>query len=181
MRAKTLLAAAGFPDGLDLTLDHASSSPRAEIVQALQAQMREANIRLTLIAGEGRQVLTKIRARQHQLRIMLWGSDYFDPHSNAQTFCENTDNSDTSKNRTTAWQTHWSDPALTSAVQSAVHEPDPAKRISIYQQMQHDLQQRGPFAIMLQEVGTVVMRKPAAGLEQGPLSDRTVYAKMTKG
>jgi hypothetical protein len=50
----------------------------------------------------------------------------------------------------------------------------------MYEHMQRELQQRGPFAIMLQEVGTVVMRKPATGLVQGPLSDRTVYARMSK-
>lgn len=180
-RARALLAEAGYPDGLDLTFDHASSSPRAEIAQALQAQFRQAGIRLTLQAGEGRQVLTKIRARQHQLAVLLWGSDYFDPHSNAQTFCENTDNSDASKNRTTAWQQHWADAELTAQTQAAVREQDGARRVALYQEMQRALQERGPFAIVLQEVGTVVMRKPAAGLAQGPLSDRTVYAKMTKG
>jgi peptide/nickel transport system substrate-binding protein len=179
-KAKDLLAKAGYPDGLDLTFDHASSSPRAEIAQALQAQFRQAGIRLTLQAGEGRQVLTKIRARQHQLAISLWGSDYFDPHSNAQTFCENTDNSDASTNRTSAWQQGWQDQELTAQAQAAVKEEDAAKRVAIYQQMQRALQQRGPFAIMLQEVGTVVMRKPAQGLVQGPLSDRTVYARMSK-
>ena len=39
---------------------------------------------------------------------------------------------------------------------------------------------QGPFAIMLQEVGTVVMRKPTAGLVQGPISDRTNYSRLTK-
>lgn len=180
-KAKALLAEAGYPNGLELTFDHASSSPRAEIAQALQAQMAQVGIKLTLMAGEGRQVLTKIRARQHQLAILLWGSDYFDPHSNAQTFCENTDDSDTSKNRTTAWQAHWADKGLTEATAAAVREQDPAKRVAMYQQMQRDLQERGPFAIMLQEVGTIVMRKPAAGLVQGPLSDRTEYSKITKG
>jgi peptide/nickel transport system substrate-binding protein len=180
-KAKALLAQAGYPDGLDLTFDHASSSPRGEIAQALQAQLRQAGIRLTLQAGEGRQVLTKIRARQHELAISLWGSDYFDPHSNAQTFCENTDNSDDSRNRTSAWQQSWQDKELTAQAQAAVREEDAAKRVQMYQQMQRELQERGPFAIMLQEVGTVVMRKPAQGLVQGPLSDRTVYARMTKG
>jgi peptide/nickel transport system substrate-binding protein len=179
-RAKALLVEAGYADGLELTFDHASSSPRAEIAQALQAQFREVGIKLTLLAGEGRQVLTKIRARQHQLGILLWGSDYFDPHSNAQTFCENTDNSDASKNRTTAWQTHWQDEKMTAQAQAAVREEDANKRVAMYREMQRDLQQRGPFAIMLQEVGTVVMRKPASGLVQGPLSDRTVYARMAK-
>jgi peptide/nickel transport system substrate-binding protein len=179
-KARDLLAKAGYPDGLDLTLDHASSSPRAEIAQALQAQFKQAGIRLNLIAGEGRQVLTKIRARQHQLAISLWGSDYFDPHSNAQTFCENTDNADDSKNRTSAWQQSWQDKELTAEAQAAVREEDAGKRVQMYEHMQRELQQRGPFAIMLQEVGTVVMRKPATGLVQGPLSDRTVYARMSK-
>lgn len=180
-RAKALLAKAGYADGLDLTLDHASSSPRAEIAQALQAQFKQVGIRLTLNAGEGRQILTRIRARQHQLGILLWGSDYFDPHSNAQTFCENDDNSDASLNRTTAWQTAWEDADLTARTKAAVREEDGAKRVAMYEAMQRDLMARGPFAIMLQEVGTVVMRKPTAGLVQGPISDRTSYSKMTKG
>ena len=179
-KARALLAEAGYPDGLEFTFDHSSSSPRAEIAQALQAQFLQAGIKLTLIAGEGRQVLTKIRARQHQLAILLWGADYFDPHSNAQTFCENTDDTDTSKNRTTAWQSHWKDRELTEQTQAAVRENDSAKRVALYQTMQRELQERGPFAIMLQEVGTIVMRKPAAGLVQGPLSDRTQYARIGK-
>ena len=179
-KARALLAAAGYPDGIELTFDHASSSPRAEIAQALQAQFREAGIKLTLMAGEGRQVLTRIRARQHQMAISLWGSDYFDPHSNAQTFCENTDNSDTSLNRTSAWQQSWADADLTAGTQAAVREADAAKRVAMYESMQRDLMARGPFAIMLQEIGTVVMRKPTAGLVQGPLSDRTAYIKVTK-
>jgi peptide/nickel transport system substrate-binding protein len=179
-KAKALLAEAGYPDGLELTFDHASSSPRAEIAQALQAQLGLVGIKLTLLAGEGRQVLTRIRARQHQLAISLWGADYFDPNSNAQTFCENTDNSDTSKNRTTAWMCDWRDKELTDESLAAVRELDPAKRVAMYQDMQRKLQERGPFAIMLQEVGSVVMRKPTAGLTQGALSDRTVYKNMTK-
>ena len=180
-KAKQLLAQAGYPDGLELTLDHASSSPRTEIAQALQAQFRQVGIKLTLQAGEGRQVLTKIRARQHQLGILLWGSDYMDPHSNAQTFCENTDNTDSSLNRTTAWQTAWQDADLNAAVKAALREEDSAKRVQDYVSMQRDLMQRGPFAIMLQEVGTVVMRKPTAGLVQGPISDRTNYSRLAKG
>ncbi len=179
-RAKALLAEAGYPDGIDLTFDHASSSPRQEIAQALQAQMKEAGIRLTLIAGEGRQVLTKIRARQHQLAISLWGSDYFDPHSNAQTFCVNDDNSDASTNRTTAWNQAWADPELSGRANAAVKETDAAARIKQYESLQRDVMARGPYAIMLQEVGIAALRKPTAGLRLGPISDRTVYADLHK-
>ena len=180
-RARALLAEAGFPNGLDLTFDHASSSPRAEIAQALQAQMREAGIRLTLLAGEGRQVLTKVRARQHQLAISLWGSDYMDPHSNAQTFCVNDDNSDASRNRTSAWINTWVDPDISARAMAAVKEPDAAKRVAQYEQLQRDVMARGPFAIMLQEIAVAALRHPAAGLQLGPISDRTLYAPIRKG
>ncbi len=180
-RARALLAEAGYPDGIDLAFDHASSSPRIEIAQALQAQMKEAGIRLTLLAGEGRQVLTKIRARQHQLAISLWGSDYFDPHSNAQTFCVNEDNSDASTNRTTAWNQAWADPELSARALAAVKEEDGARRIALYEALQRDVMTRGPYAIMLQETGVAVMRRPTSGLRLGPLSDRTVYAPIAKG
>ncbi len=180
-RARALLAGAGFPEGIDLTFDHASSSPRAEIAQALQAQMREAGIRLTLQAGEGRQVLTKVRARQYQLAISLWGSDYLDPHSNAQTFCVNEDNSDASTNRTSAWNCAWADADLTARALAAVKEADAGKRIAEYQAMQRDLMARGPFAIMLQEIGIAALRRPLSGFRQGPLADRTSYAPIAKG
>lgn len=180
-RAQALLAGAGFPDGIDLTFDHASSSPRAEIAQALQAQMREAGIRLTLQAGEGRQVLTKVRARQYQLAISLWGSDYLDPHSNAQTFCVNEDNSDASTNRTTAWNCAWADADLTARALAAVKEVDAARRVAEYEAMQRDVMARGPYAIMLQEIAISVLRRPLAGFRQGPLSDRTPYAPIAKG
>ena len=85
-----------------------------------------------------------------------------------------------SKNRTSAWQQSSQDKELTAEAQVAVREEDAAKRVQMYQRMQQVLRERGPFAIMLQEVGAVVMRKPAAGLVQGPLSDRTVYARMSK-
>ena len=179
--ARALLAEAGFGQGLDLTFDHASSSPRAEIAQALQAQMREAGIRLQLIAGEGRQVLTKVRARQHQLAISLWGSDYMDPHSNAQTFCVNDDNADTSRNRTSAWVNTWADPDISARAMAAVREADAARRVAAYEQLQRDVMARSPFAIMLQEVAVAALRRPATGLQLGPISDRTPYAPISKG
>ncbi len=180
-RARALLAEAGYADGLDLTFDHAASSPRIEIAQALQAQMGAVGIRLTLLAGEGRQILTKIRARQHQLAISLWGSDYFDPHSNAQAFCVNEDNSDASTNRTTAWNQSWADPDLTVRALAAVKETDAEARVALYEALQRDVMTRGPYAIMLQETSVAALRRPTAGLRLGPLSDRTVYAPISKG
>ena len=178
-RARSLLSAAGLGQGL--ALDHASSSPRAEIVQALQAQMGAAGIRLTLLAGEGRQVLTKMRARQHELAISLWGSDYMDPHSNAQTFCVNDDNGDGSRNRMNAWMDGWADADIGARAMAAVREADAGRRVALYEALQRDVMTRGPYAILLQETAVVAMRSPTRGMAVGPISDRTGHAGMGKG
>ena len=56
--------------------------------------MAQAGIKLEIIPGDGKQTLTKYRARQHDIYIGKWGPDYQDPNSNADTFATNADNSD---------------------------------------------------------------------------------------
>ena len=98
-RAKELMAKAGAADGFDITLDHQSNAPFGDVAQALQADLGAIGIRVKLIAAEFRQVITKTRARQHELAMLRWGSDYMDPHSNAETFCMNPDNTEAATNR----------------------------------------------------------------------------------
>ena len=80
--------------GFTVTLDHQSAPPFSDVAQAVQADLAAIGIKVQLIAGEFRQVITKTRARQHQMAMLRWGSDYLDPNSNAQTFCINEDNGD---------------------------------------------------------------------------------------
>ena len=112
--------------------------------------------------------------------MVRWGSDYMDPHSNAQTFCMNLDNSDNAKERTLAWRSAWQDDDLTKRAAANVKEQDADKRVREYERMQRDFEERSPFAIMLQQIEVAACRKGVSGLEIGPLSDRTVYAHITK-
>ena len=52
----------------------ASVAPFADWAQAIQANLAEIGVKVTLIAGESRQVITKTRARQHQIAMVRWGS-----------------------------------------------------------------------------------------------------------
>ena len=101
-KAKALLAEAGLASGFEVAMDHSSASPHGDIAQAVQADLGQVGIRVRLLAAEGRQVITKTRARQHQLALLTWGSDYFDPEANAGTFCVNTDNRPEARDRTLA-------------------------------------------------------------------------------
>ena len=58
---------------------------------AIQHDLARFGIKAQLLAGETKQVTTKMRARQHQMTLMIWFPDYLDPNSNAQAFNANPD------------------------------------------------------------------------------------------
>ena len=179
-KAKALLAEAGLPNGFEVTLDHSSVQPIPDIAQAIQANLAAIGIKVTLLAGEQRQVITKYRARQHQLTLLSWGSDYFDPHSNAETFSMNQDNADDARNKTLSWRNAWKDDDLTARTLAAVKEADTKTREAMYVAIQRDHHARSPFVIMLQNTEKAVMRKAVAGFALAPVYARTLYAGISK-
>ncbi|MDP1363238.1 ABC transporter substrate-binding protein, partial [Klebsiella variicola] len=82
-------------------------------------------IRVQLQAAENRQVLTKMRAREHQMALSAWGSDYVDPHANADVFNINLDNSDNAKTKPFLWRSSWQDAEMTKKAEEARDEKDP--------------------------------------------------------
>src|SRR5581483_2859168 len=137
-KAKALLAKAGLTDGFTVTMDVRNISPYTDIAQAVQATWALAGVKLTLIPGDGKQTLTKYRARNHDIYIGQWGADYQDPHSNAQAFAMNPDNGDNAKQKTLAWRNAWDIPDMTKAVEAASREKDTGKRKSVYETIQRE-------------------------------------------
>jgi peptide/nickel transport system substrate-binding protein len=179
-KAKQLLAEAGLANGFSVTMDYFSNSPNSEIAQAIQADLAAIGIKVQLLPGERKQVITKTRARQHQLAMLTWGTDYFDPNSNAQAWCENPDDSDQSKLKILGWRSHFADKELTAASQAAVRELDPKKRIELYQAMQRKFADRAPFAMLLQQNAVAVLGKGVSGFKVGAMPDYTHYASIRK-
>ncbi len=178
--AKALLEKAGLANGFEVSFDYASAAPNSDIAQAIQANLAEIGIRLRMLPGEMRAVITKTRARTHDIAMVRWGSDYFDPHSNAEAFSINTDNSDNARNRTLAWRASWDIPELSARTLAALKETDAAKRAEMYVQLQKDHQQQSPFVIMLQEIEIAVSRAGVRGFDMGPMNDRHFYKAITK-
>ena len=179
-KAKALMAEAGLAGGFELTLDHYNGQPSADIVQAIQANLAEIGIKVTLQAGEQRQVITRYRARQHQAAVLSWGIDYFDPNTNAETFCVNIDNADTARNKTLAWRNSWQDADLSNRAIAAIKETDAKVREQMYASMQRDHHQRSPFALLLQSTEWAVMRKNVEGFVLAPLGIRMIFDKVAK-
>jgi peptide/nickel transport system substrate-binding protein len=179
-KAKALLAEAGYPDGFAITMDYISVAPYGDIAQAIQADLAAIGIKVTLLAGEQKQVITKTRARTHQLAILVWGTDYFDPNSNSQAWCENPDDSDNSKVKILAWRSHYVDKQLNDMSLAAAHELDGAKRIKMYEDMQVIFANRAPFAMILQKIASAALGKGVTGFTIGALPDFTKFSDIKK-
>jgi len=179
-KAKQLLAEAGLSSGFSVTMDYYPSAPYGDIAQAIQADLAAVGIKVQLLPGERKEVITKTRARQHQLSMLNWGTDYFDPNSIAQAWCENPDDGDQSKLKILAWRSHFVDKELTGQSQAAVRELDPAKRIALYQHMQRQFMDRAPFAMLLQQNAVAVLGKGVSGFNVGPMPDYTHYSAIQK-
>ncbi len=179
-RAKALLAEAGHPDGFEISLDHFSGAPLGDIAQAIQSDLAAIGIKVNLLGGEMRAIITKTRARTHEMAMLRWGSDYFDPNSNAQAFCENTDNSDGATIKPLTWRLSWQDKEISDLSQAAVRELDGDKRIAMYQQLQRLHRERAPFVVLLQEIEVPTARRGVSGLRVGPTSESTRLFTVTK-
>ncbi len=176
-KAKELLAKAGLPDGFKVTMDTRNSPDITGMAQAIQQTMAQAGIQIELIPGDGKQTLTKYRARNHDIYIGVWGPDYQDPNSNAQGFVSNPDNGDNASTKTLAWRNAWDIPDLTKETDAALLEADPAKRAAMYEDLQQKALDTSPFVIMFQQVEAFGIRKNVDGVIIGPsFNDNGFYA-----
>ncbi|MFC3163893.1 ABC transporter substrate-binding protein [Ciceribacter thiooxidans] len=179
-KAKELLAKAGVPDGFTVTMDVRNTQPVTGIAENVQQTLAQAGIKLEIIPGDGKQTLTKYRARQHDIYIGQWGSDYFDPNSNAETFTYNPDNSDEGKNKTLAWRNAWDPKDLSEKTQAALLEKDSAKRAAVYEELQKEVLARGPFVMLFQQIEVAGYSDKLKGFKLGPSFDTNFVYKISK-
>lgn len=179
-KAKALLKEVGLENGFTITMDTRSAEPTQSMALAVQASFALAGIKLEIIPGDGKQTLTKYRARKHDIYIGRWGPDYMDPHTNADTFARNPDNSDDAKSKPLAWRNAWAIPEMTKLADAAVLERDPKKRAEMYIDLQRQHQQVSPFVIMFQNIEIFGKRSNVEGFILGPSFDSNFYYKVTK-
>ena len=179
-KAKALLKEAGLEDGFTITMDVRNTEPTSTMALEIQATFAMAGIKLEIIPGDGKQTLTKYRARNHEIYIGRWGPDYMDPHTNAETFAINTDNSDDAKSKPLAWRDAWDMPEMTKKTESAVFEKDTKKRAQMYIDLQREHQQISPFVIMFQNIEIMGKRTNLEGFILGPSFDSNFYHNVTK-
>ena len=179
-KAKELLAKAGLPNGFSITMDVRSIEPDTGVATAIQQTLGQAGIKVEIIPGDGKQKLTKYRARNHDIYFGNWGPDYWDPHSNADTFTTNDDNSDTSSNKTLVWRNTWTTPELEKLAKAALFEGDAAKRGAMYQDIQKKFLEASPFIILYQQTEVAGYRKDVKDFKLGPSFDNNFVWPISK-
>ncbi len=179
-KAKALLKEAGLENGFSVTMDTRNNEPTTSMALSIQSTFAQAGIKLEIIPGEGKQTLTKYRARNHDIYIGRWGPDYMDPHTNADTFARNPDNSDDAKSKPLAWRNAWDIPEMTKKADAAVLEKDTKKRAEMYLELQREHQQVSPFVIMFQDIEILAERANVEGFILGPSFDSNFYQFTTK-
>lgn len=179
-KAKELLAKAGLPDGFSVTMDVRTGQPTTGMAESIQQTLGQAGIKLEIIPGDGKQTLTKYRARNHDIYIGQWGQDYFDPNSNAQTFASNPDNSDAGKSHTLAWRNAWDIPDLTKETEAALLEKDAGKRADMYKDLEKKILDTSPFVVIHQQLEVAGLRKNLKGFALGPSFDSNFVGPVSK-
>ena len=179
-KARMLLAKAGLAGGFKVTIDMRTVQPVQGITEAFQQTLKQAGIELEILPGDGKQTLTKYRARTHDIYVGQWGADYWDPHTNADTFARNPNNADDAKSKPLAWRNAWDIPELTKKSDAAALERDGAKRAKMYQEIQAEFRKSSPFIMLYQQIDVAAYRSNVAGLKIGPTSDSTYMFNVSK-
>lgn len=180
-KAKALLAESGVTLPLEVKLTVRNDQERMDIAQAIQNTFAQAGINVTLDVGDGKAVLGKYRARQHEITVQTWGPDYPDPHTNASTFAMNPDNSDeAAATGFLAWRTAWDPGELGAMTEAAVVEKDGDKRAAMYEEIQRRHRDDSAFAIMFQQKSQTGLRAGVQNFYTGGATDSVVYWLVTK-
>ena len=124
-KAKALLTEAGYPDGLDVTLD--VDGANKEIAEAISAVVAQAGFRIGVTVGEGSTLTTRYRTKGEpidgQMWLTSWGNGSLDPVGIFNPTHRTNDRGNSSG---------YSNPEVDALLDAANAETDRAKRAQMY-------------------------------------------------
>ncbi len=179
-KAKALLEEADVGE-ISVKIFVRNDQDRLEMAQNYQNTLGQAGIKAELRTGTGAEILSEYRARNHDLYLGIWGPDYSDPNTNADTFARNPDNSvDAQLTGVLAWRNAYPATKETPMTEAAVLELDTAKRKAMYEEIQTIHQTESPFIPMFQRIEQVASRKGVEGFSAGGSVHNAFYWPVTK-
>jgi oligopeptide transport system substrate-binding protein len=161
--AKKLLSDAGFPAGKGFPgfkLGYSAPQPNSQSVSEALVQMWNDNLGLTNVTAFAVPTdwRTRIKTEKFDMYLGDWQSDYSDPYDWHNVIFSGD-----------AWQSHYTDPTFLDMAKKAAVEPDPQKRIQMYQDIEAYLIKTQMAVIPLYIDGQVWVMQPwVKGLKVSP-------------
>ncbi len=179
-KAKALLKEAGH-ENFDIRIFVRNDQDRLEMAQSFQNTLAQAGINAEIRTGTGKEILGEYRSRNHDIYLGAWGPDYSDPHTNADTFAKNPDNSPEAQlTGILAWRNAYPAEQETPITNAAVLEQDTEKRRQMYEEVQRIHQQNAPFAPMFQLIEQVASRANVNDFNAGGSIHSVFYWPVSK-
>ena len=166
--AAALLAEAGYPDGLDMTLHVPNSGAMPDFAQALAAQWQEAGIRVEIQLEEENEYWVQ-KWLEVDLGVTWWG-DRVSP----QIYLDLAYRSDATWN-----ESHWQDERLDELIDFARSALDEDARAAAYKDIQRLFLEEGPIIVPYFYASFMVMASHVSGVELHPFSGRTHFHTAT--
>lgn len=159
-KAKALLAEAGYPNGFKANVFIGTLPHSAPIAQSVQQNAAKVGVELTLERMANAQLFSRVRGREFQTAMQAWQTGVPDAHGNASRLVYNPDNRAEAKlTQYPAWRAAFHSEDANRKIDAALLEPDPEKRNAIYHDLQRQIMQQGPMAIMFQMYNVAGVRK----------------------
>jgi len=127
-KAKQLLTEAGFANGIDIELWSSQTPPFPRIAQAVQANLKDINVRVTLVQRDASSMREAARAGKTDMALKDWFADYPDAENFLYPLLH-TANKGVGGN-----VSFYSNPQFDKLVSDARREQDDAKRVAMYKQ-----------------------------------------------
>lgn len=159
-KAKQLMTEAGFPNGFKKELIVATTFPFPDIAQHVQANAAKIGIDLQLNQMASAARLTKVRSREYQISSSVWSTGYPDADAMVSRHGFNPDNRlEAKQNMFPSWNAAWKSEWFDDMWIKSRMEPDPAKRIAMYHEIQKRHMEESGMVYMFQAVRNIAVHK----------------------
>jgi len=167
-KAKSLLAEAGYPDGVEIIFDSVQGRylKDKELAQAMTGMLEQAGFKVTLNLYEVSRVWDmQLKGEIGHLSIWGWGNQMFD--ADDTLYPEFHSYPESTQQRESDF-----DPEIDEWVEEARVSLDPERRKQLYKNIQERIKENAPWIFMFQQVDIYGMRKD---LPWSPRSDENSW------
>lgn len=169
-QAKALLAQAGFPHGFATTLSY-STAPRPylpepqRVAEAIQANLREAGIEVTLQPYEWGVFLDRIKHGQHDICLIGWTGDNGDPDN---FFYPLLDQDSARHDGNAQNYSFWRDPAFHALMLRGQRSAADAQRVGAYRAANAMVHDQAPAIPLVHTTVPVLLKASIRGFVPSP-------------